>query len=319
MPLSRRTFTLGALAAPAIASTLVPQPVAAATHASSTVPTRAHASLGAYRITALLDGTLPIQREFFFGPDAARMDQVLSDAGVGPEALHIPVSAYLLRSDDRTVLIDAGFGGVDFFGRGFGQVSAALSAAGVSADEIDAVIITHLHVDHIGGLLSADGRAFPNAEIIVAEAEAAFWTDAAMQAAAPADAQGLFQLAQSVLAIYEGHVTLASDGEMVLPGLEFMLSPGHTPGHSVLRIDGGDTQLLMIADTVANLELQLALPDTGFAFDVDSAAAAQSRRQIFDVVAADKMLVAGSHIHFPGFGRILTDGDAYRFMPATWS
>ncbi|MEO0390768.1 MAG: MBL fold metallo-hydrolase, partial [Pseudomonadota bacterium] len=96
------------------------------------------------------------------------------------------------------------------------------------------------------------------------------------------------------------------------------VSPGHTPGHSLLRIDGGDQQLMMVADTMHSADLHLALPDTGFGFDTDPALAAASRRRLLDMAATDKMLIAGSHIHFPGFGRILRSGDAYRFAPATW-
>lgn len=317
MYFSRRSALKATLAAPLALSTSL-TPGFAAGHAAGPAPALMGASLGQYRITALLDGIAPLGRAFFFGPDASVIDDTVAEAGLGPDMLPAPVSAYLLQSEDRTILIDAGMGGLELLGPGFGRVPAALAAAGVAVDDVDAVIVTHLHPDHIGGLIAGEAAAFPNAEIIVSEADVAFWTDAAMQAAAPAEAQGLFQLAQSALALYDGRVTQVADGAEVAPDVTLMLSPGHTPGHSVLNIDGGDRQLLMIADTVHSADLHLALPDVGFGFDTDSAQAAQSRRRLFDMVSVDKMLVAGSHIHFPGFGRILKAGDAFRFAPATW-
>ncbi|MEM1373174.1 MAG: MBL fold metallo-hydrolase [Pseudomonadota bacterium] len=283
---------------------------------SVTAPAMVDMPLGAYRITAILDGIAPLARGFFFGDEGA-IDTAAEAAGLG-DVLPAPVSAFLLQSADRTMLIDAGMGGLELLGPGFGRLPAALAAAGVGAAQIDAVIVTHLHPDHVGGLLAASGAAFPNAELIVAEAEHGFWTDASMRAQAPAEAQGLFDLAGGVLSAYAGRVTLASDAEEVAPGVTLMISPGHTMGHSLLRIDGGDQALLMVADTLHSADVHTALPDTGFGFDTDPALAAESRRRVFDMAAAEKMLIAGSHVHFPGFGRIRAEGAAYRYAPATW-
>ncbi len=318
MKLTRRTFATALAAAPVAAALQTPTGAAAASHAAAGLPALYGAPLGSYRITALLDGIAPLGRGFFFGPDADAIDQEIASAGLGPDTLPAPVSAYLLQSDDRTILIDAGMGALDILGPGFGNLPAGMAALGVTPADIDTLIITHLHPDHIGGMLAEGAPAFPNAEVVVAEAEAAFWTDEGTAAQAPAEAQGLFQLAKGTLSAYGDAVTQVADGSEVAPGVKLMVSPGHTPGHSVLHIDGGDRDLLMLADTVHSADLHLAMPDVGFGFDTDSAMAAASRRRLFDMAAADKTLVAGSHIHFPGFGRILSDGEAYRFAPATW-
>lgn len=315
--LKRRQLLQGAAALPAAALGLQAGPARAQEQSQVPGASIYSAPLGQYRITALLDGIAPLGRDFFFGSD--EVDPLLQRTGIGPDVLPAPVSAFLLQSDDRTILIDAGMGEQQLLGPGFGGVTPALAAAGVAAEDVDTVLLTHAHPDHLGGLIAGGDVVFANAELTVGETEASFWTDAGNQSQAPEEARGLFQLAQTVLDAYGAQVSRAADGAEVAPGITLMLSPGHTPGHSVLMIDGGDRQLLMIADTLHSAEVHTALPDVGFGFDSDPAQAATSRRRIFDMVSSDQMLVAGSHVHFPGFGRILTDGDAYRYFPATWT
>ena len=317
MALSRRAFGAALMSAP-LATAVTSTSALAAGHATGR-PALLDAQIGDIRVTAILDGIVPLGRGFFFGPNEAAIDTVLAEAGIAGDALPAPVSAYLVQSADRTVLIDAGMGGIEAFGPGFGRLSDGLAALGVAPEQIDAVILTHAHPDHLGGLIGGQGASFPNAELILTEVEAGFWKDDAIMAQAPADAQGLFQLARSVFDAYADRTTLLADGAEAVPGLSLILSPGHTPGHALVRIDGGDQQLLMIADTVHSTDLHTAMPDVGFGFDVDTALAAASRSRLFDMVSADKSLIAGSHIHFPGFGRVLRSGDAYRFAAATLS
>lgn len=315
--INRRNLLKGAAALPATAALAgAASPALAAGHSATKGAALYSAPLGQYRITALLDGVAPLGRGFFFGSD--EIDPVLQQVGLGPDAVPAPISAFLLQSEDRTILIDAGLGEQETFGPGFGGVTPGLAAAGVAPEDIDLVILTHAHPDHLGGLIRGGEVVFKNAELAVGEVEAGFWTDEGMMAQAPDEAKGLFQLAQTVLNAYGTSVTRIADGGEAAPGLSMMLSPGHSPGHSIVRIDGGDRQLLMIADTLHSADVHTALPDVGFGFDSDPVQAAASRRRVFDMVSADKMLVAGSHIHFPGFGRILRDGEAYRYVPTTW-
>ncbi len=316
--ISRRTFGLSALSAPALIG-LQPTLARADGHAAASAPQLYQANLGSYQITALFDGIVPLGKELFFGADAAEIDAALSAAGIEGDALPAPISAFLLQSDDRTILIDAGMGGLDMFGPGFGRIFDGLAALNVGADDIDTIVVTHAHPDHIGGMLGPQGAAFSKAQVIVPEIEVGFWGDAAMMAQAPAEAQGLFQLAQGVFEAYGDRITPTAANAEIAPGLTLELSPGHTPGHSLVHIDGGEREMLMVADSIHNVALHMALPEIGFGFDTDSAQAGQSRVRLLDRAVTDNILIAGSHIHFPGFGRILRDGEAYRYAPASWT
>ncbi|MEM7295856.1 MAG: MBL fold metallo-hydrolase [Pseudomonadota bacterium] len=317
--LTRRGFAKSAIAAPVAAASLATTATSTSAGGHAAAPPALYgAPLGSYTITSILDGIAPLGRQFFFGPDPAEIDAAATEAGVGPDLLPAPVSAFLLRSDNRTILVDAGMGDLDILGPGFGRLDAGLAAAGVAPAEVDTVIITHAHPDHIGGMLADGAPAFNNAEVVIAEAEAGFWTDAGIQAQAPEEAQGLFALVQGTLDAYGDQVTQVGAGAEVAPGITLSISAGHTPGHAHLMVDGGERQLLIVADSMHSADLHTAIPEIGFGFDVDPGLAAESRRAMFDKVSADKMLIAGSHIHFPGFGRVLKSGDAFRYAPATW-
>ena len=317
--LTRRNFALAGLSGTAaLGLTASATSASAAGHAPANPPAMFDAPLGRYRITAIFDGMMPLEKSLFFGAEQAAIDAALAAAGVAGDGLSAPVNTFLLQSDDRTVLIDAGLGELNMFGPGFGRLTAGLAAAGVAPEDVDMIVATHAHPDHIGGLVAGGAAVFANAELLISDVDHGFWSDAANMAQAPAEAQGMFSLAQHVFAAYGDRLRPVAAGTEVAPGMTLELSPGHTPGHSVVHIDGGDRQLMMVADAVLYADLQTALPAAGSDFDADPALAAQSRARIFDRAATDGLLIAATHVHFPGFGRFVTDAGAYRFVPASW-
>lgn len=313
--LTRRAFGAAALSPPVALSAVAP--VAAKVTPVTAGASTYGAAFGAYRVTALLDGILPMSTGWFPTDTPEAVATALAGAGITGDLLPAPINAFLLQSADRTILVDAGLGGLDMMGPGYGRIGAGLAALGVAPEDIDTLVMTHAHPDHIGGMLGVNGAAFPNAELIVTEVEHRFWSDAALMAQAPAEAQGGFQLAQAVFAAYADRLKLVEDGAQIAPGVRMEIAPGHTMGHALLHVDGGDTQLLMLSDTVHSVDLQTALPQQGTMFDTDPALGAETRARLFDRVATDNMLTAGCHVHFPSFGRFVRAGGAYRYVPAS--
>lgn len=314
--LTRRAFGAAAITAPALLASTAP--LRAASHGGAANPASIYgATIGSYRVTTLLDGMLPMSTAWFPGSTPDVIQAALAKSSLSGESIPAPVNAYLLQSDSRTILVDAGLGGLDMMGPGFGQVSAGLAALGVSPEDIDTLVMTHAHPDHIGGMIGQNGAVFANAELIVTNVEHQFWMDDGIMAQVPDDVKGAFQLARTVFGAYAGRVKLVQDGAEIAPGITMDIVAGHTMGHAALHIDGGDRQLMMVTDAVHNIDLQTALPEQGTMFDTDAALAAQSRMRLFDRVASDAVLIAGCHIHFPSFGRIVRDGDAYRYAPAS--
>jgi glyoxylase-like metal-dependent hydrolase (beta-lactamase superfamily II) len=291
---------------------------AAAPLAGAQAPGFYRHKLGSLEITTLLDGYAPLNAEAFLGTPPEEIERILAAHAMTTD-LPTPVQAFVINSGERTYLVDAGIGATQMFGPTLGRMQANLEAAGISTDQIDAVILTHAHPDHADGLIDAEGNAvFANAEVVLNAVERNFWFDDAAMNAAPAEAEGLFESARRALTPYAERTRLADAGSEIFPGIVLEEAPGHTPGHSVLRVASGDDQLLIAGDIMHNFAIHTAEPDTGFAFDLDPEQAAQSRRRVFDMIAADRMLMAGTHLPFPGLGRVLAEGDAFRWVPAQY-
>lgn len=289
--------------------------------AGAQVPGLYRMKLGSLEVTAVLDGHLDLPQALFPKASDGEADALLDRAAV-PRARQVncPVNTYLVNSGDRLVMIDTGTSNA--MGPSLGLMPRNLAAAGVTPDQIDTVLMTHLHPDHANGLITADGKAFfPNAELVVAGAEYDFWTDQALMNQAPVDSQSFFRMAQAALQPYGESNRLRRldrDTTEVVPGISAVAAPGHTPGHTGYRIASGNQQLLVWGDIVHVAPFQFARPDWSIAFDTSQDTAAASRRRLFDMTATDRIMVAGMHLPFPGIGHVLREGEAYRFVPVLW-
>lgn len=283
--------------------------------------------LGDVTVTALLDGHIPIAPELIVGLDPAKAEAALADHGHrgGLSNHQIPINGYLIERGDQKVLIDAGAAGT--MGPGGGGLLPALGAAGVAPEDITLILATHLHLDHVGGLIDGNGQAvFANAELAVADVEYGFWHDDAILAAVPQENRGFFDIARAAVAPYADRLQLFSGEGEVARGILSVPMPGHTPGHTGFQIDAGPDSLLIWGDLIHSTALQFAHPDWTVVFDGDPALTVDSRKRFLDRAAADDLLVAGMHLDFPGLGRVARSGSGadggsgpgYRYQAAPW-
>ncbi len=274
-----------------------------------------HHPVGDIVVSALNDGMFEGAFDWLVGVDPAEAE-ALHQAAFRAVPPRVTVNAFLLRLPDRLLLVDSGCGSA--MGPDMGRLAGNLAAAGAAPGEVDVVLATHLHPDHVGGLVDADGRAvFPNAELVVHEAEPRFWADDAIMAQASDDHRPFFGLARATLAAYGNRLRQVSGGE-VLPGVTVVPEPGHTPGHTGWLVTSGGASLLIWGDIVHMPGVQFARPEAGIGFDVDGAQAIATRQRIMDMAATDRLLVAGMHLDFPAFGHVARAGTGYAFVPEVW-
>jgi Zn-dependent hydrolases, including glyoxylases len=263
--------------------------------------------IGDFTVTAISDGYLRVGLDALLNVDPADALQLQNDVRV-EDTCAVNINCYLVRGRDRTILIDAGAGGVRQWG---GRLLGNLSLAGLRPAQIDAIVLTHAHPDHVGGLIDASGGvAFPNAELVVHQREVAFWQDDGNMSRAAARARGNFQFARQVFDGYRDRLRTFDAGE-VFPGIAAMPLPGHTAGHTGYRLDAGDRSLLVWGDIVHFPQIQVPHPEVAIVFDQDPALAAATRSRLLDLVSAERLLIAGMHLGELGFARIERTNAAY--------
>jgi len=263
--------------------------------------------VGDLTITAISDGFLNASLDFLSNIDPTDASRMQEDAGV-KDYTSIHINCYLVRGGGRTILIDAGAGGFKQWG---GQLKTNLVLAGIQPSEIDTILLTHAHPDHVGGLMDSSGEAvFPNAELVVHHREVAFWQDDGNLSRAPERARGNFLVARQVFDGYRDRLRTFDAGE-VLPGMTAVPLPGHTEGHTGYRLESGGQNLLVWGDIVHFPQIQIPRPDVAIAFDQDSHLAVATRSRLLDLVSSERLLIAGMHLGELGFAHIKRTGGNY--------
>ena len=231
----------------------------------------------------------------------------------------------MVNTGSKLVVIDTGLGPTNFEqSKGaVGQFQTNLAAAGIDRNAVDTVIISHFHGDHISGLLAADGKAaYPNAEIMVPAAEWKFWTDDGnmSKAAAGSPLENAFKTVRRVFGVFDNKVTQYEPEKEIAPGIRSVAAYGHTPGHTVYVVSSGSSTVLVQSDLTASLAvLFVGNPGWHMVGDMDGPVAEASRRKIYDMAAADKMLIQGFHFPFPALANVEKSGTGYRLLPAFWN
>jgi glyoxylase-like metal-dependent hydrolase (beta-lactamase superfamily II) len=280
------------------------------------VPGVYHRRIGDILVTALSDGYLDASLDVTRGLPKPEAEKLLADS-FHPIAPRIAVNAFLITSGGRQVLFETGSGNT--MGPTLGWLAKNLRSVGIDPAKLETVLLTHMHPDHSNGLTDDAGApVFSNCELVVHEDEVSHWHDDARMAKAPErQAIRYFQGARIQYAPYKKRVRKFRSGE-VFPGITAIPIPGHTPGHTAYLISSGTESLLIWGDIVHIPDLQVPHPEVCMEFDTDPAAAAATRRRVFDMVTTDRMLVAGMHLHFPGFSRMVRRPEGYALVPEAW-
>lgn len=284
------------------------------------IPGVYHRRFGEFLVTALSDGYVEMGYQIFREFSREDVDLMMArDHRISPP--RISINCFLLRGPGGTVLIDCG--SQDKFGPTAGKLFENLAAAGVDPAEIEHVLLTHCHPDHSCGLtdVGTGERLFPNATVIANRKEIAHWfSDAEMAAADERKRERYFGWAREQVGPYrDGRLRLAEDGEEVLPGITMVECAGHTPGHSTWLIHSAGKQMIVWGDLAHVPEIQVARPEVSMSFDYDPDMAARNRMALLARILEEGMLVAGMHIHFPGFGWLVREGTGYRVATEQWN
>lgn len=306
------------LLAAAFVATFASAAHAAAPMAKTPAPGFYRVMVGDFEVTPISDGTMDLEADKLLRekPEATR-------AALEKNYLKVPTetsdNAFLINTGSKLVLVDTGAGAL--FGPTLGKFIANLKAAGYQPEQVDEICITHMHGDHVGGLVSNGQRVFPNAIVRAGKADADFWLSQANMDKAPAAMKPYFQGAMTALNPYVQagkFKAIEADGEL-LPGVSAVAEHGHTPGHTTYVVDSKGQKLVLIGDLIHVAAVQFDNPQVTIAFDTDEKAAAASRKKVFDAAAKNGWLLGGAHLQFPGLGHLATQGKGYRWIPVNYT
>jgi glyoxylase-like metal-dependent hydrolase (beta-lactamase superfamily II) len=289
--------------------------------AQELVPSRYALQIGDLEVMVVSDGVLPLPTSTLAtNADPARRAEWLESLFLPVEALDWPLNVLVVRSGEQTILVDAGLGGqFPGFPRA-GQFPQRLKAAGIELSDVTDVVITHMHMDHVGGLLVDEVREQlrPDLRIHVAAAEVDFWaspdfTHTVMPAAVP---PVLRASAAKFVELYRDRLRVFDEEQEVAPGVLAWRTGGHTPGHCVVRLTSGGQRLTFAGDAI--FPPGFDHPDWQNGFEHDPEESARVRVRLLREAAASGELLVATHLSFPSVGHVSLDGDAFRYVPAYW-
>lgn len=314
----KRLVSAALLAALASTSFTAVPALAAAPMVKTNAPAYYRMMLGDFEVTAINDGTNPLPVDTLLqGMSKADITAALKKRFLAAP-LETSFNAFLINTGGKLVLIDTGAGVM--FGPNTGKFLGNLKAAGYAPEQIDEIYITHMHPDHVGGLLLNGQAAFPNAVVRAQKQESDYWLSADNMAKTPAKAD-YFKGAMAALDPYvkagkfkpfEGDVELA-------PGISSHSGKGHTPGHATYVVESKGQKLVLIGDLIHVAAVQMGHPEVTISFDSEQKEASASRRQAFDAAARAGYWIGGAHLAFPGIGHLRKEGKGYEFIPVNFT
>ena len=267
--------------------------------------------LGDFECICLYDGIHSYTlKDKFAGVPLEQVQEALRQHDLPTESARSPYTFLYIDTGEHQVLVDMGAGNSV---PNAGKLVQSMNKAGIEPEQIDTVIITHAHPDHIGGTLNGEGKlVYPNASYYLSKDEWDFWFSEDSEVQVP---KWFVRLARESLESLQDRINLLDGETEIVPGIHAIPAPGHTPGHMVVSVSSGDEQLLYIGDTATHI-LHLEHPDWRPSYDILPQEAVTSNRQIFDLAAAEKALVVGTHFFpFPSLGTVVKKGEAWQWQP----
>jgi glyoxylase-like metal-dependent hydrolase (beta-lactamase superfamily II) len=313
------TAALRAIAAACAAACIAAPSFAAAPMAKTPAPGYFRVMLGDFEITPLSDGTVDLPVDKLLSQKTEKTTATLAKAHL-KAPLETSDNAFLINTGSKLILIDTGAGVL--FGPTLGKLQANMKAAGYTPEQVDEVYLTHMHSDHVGGLLAPSKTvAFPNAIVRASKREADHWLSQANMDKAPAEGKDTFKNAMTALDPYvkAGKFKTFEGDVEVSPGIRAQGGHGHTPGHTTFVLESRGQKMVAIGDLIHVAAVQFENPAVTIGFDGDQKAAAAARKKLFDAAARDGALIGGAHLQFPGLGHLRNEGKGYRFIPVNYT
>ncbi len=300
----------------ALAAPLASPALAKAPMLGTQAPAFYRFKIGAFEATVISDGPLqfPDASKIFRGASPDEVNKLLQAEFLPAPQVRMEQNILVLNTGDKLIMFDTGILSMKPASMPAGRILKSLSEAGINPNDIDAIVLTHPHIDHAGGIMSPDGktRNFPNAQIYTTEADYKFWTNEALFST---PAGGSARTAVKNLVPNKDRLVMVKDGQEILPGIQALASHGHTVGHMSYMITSNGNSLCFTGD-IAHHTILFAKPKMSLMFDTDGAAAAATRIRICDMLAAQRIPALIFHFPWPGIGHIAKAGDGYRFVPA---
>ena len=311
--LPRRHFLAGAMAGAALGT--AGAAFARGPMATTRAPYYYRFKLGDAQGTIVSDGTLPLgdPKTNFVGLTPDEMQRQLADNFLPADNAVLEQNILILNTGERMILFDTGMGSLKLFGPTTGKMMSTIRQAGIDPKDIDAVVMSHAHVDHCGGCVADDGKPnFPNAQYYMSQADFDYWTD---ETKVPKGFEAFLATARKNLMPVRDRIVFFKDGQEFLPGITALSAPGHTVGHTIFMIQSGGKTLCYIGDLTHHPVLLMQKPLTEFAYDTDPKLSAQSRLKMLTMLADQRIPVLAYHFAWPGMGHVAKQGEGFRYLP----
>ncbi len=292
---------------------------AAAPMAKGQAPGYYRMMLGNFEVTALSDGTVPLEiGKLMTNTTPRRVEQLLKRSFL-TDPVETSVNAFLVNTGTKLVLIDSGAG--KLFGPTLGNLLNSIKAAGYQPEQVDEIYITHMHADHVGGLMAGDKLAFPNAIVRADKRDAEYWLSQANLDAAPESAKDFFKGAMASINPYvaAGKFKPFDGAGELTPGIAAVPAYGHTKGHTIYMVESKGQKMAVLGDLMHVAAVQFPQPSATIQFDTDSKAAAAQRKKVYADSAKRGFWLAVAHLPFPGIGHIRADGTGYDYIPVNYA